>query len=148
MISATLAAQDVALPESARRQIDAAYPGWRLARVIPEVEAEIRERTPTWPPNLILGDFDGNRQTDIALLVEYADAAMSGGRAVRLLALLGDGTGFTMAAIEKAAPHDARQFLHLIRQAGEPDTIGVEFEAIGGHVWSYRNGKWQSSLAP
>lgn len=147
MVPLTLAAQDVALPDAVRRQIGAAHPGWKLAAVMPEVEREIRERTPAWPPNMILGDFDGNKQTDIAVLVEYPDTAVIGGRAVQLLAFLNTGKAFTMFVLEKAAPHDLRQFLHVIRDAREGDAIGVEYEAIGGHAWSYRNGKWQSRLA-
>jgi len=30
---------------------------------------------------------------------------------------------------------------------GAADAIGVKYEAIGGHAWSFRNGRWQSNLA-
>jgi hypothetical protein len=96
---------------------------------------------------MILGDFDGNKQTDVAVLVEYPEPALPGGRAVELFAFLGNGMVFTKFVLEKPAPLDLRQFLHLIREPGAGDAIGVEYEAIGGHAWSYRNGKWQSSLA-
>lgn len=132
------------LPSDIRRAIDEAHPGWRLAGVLPEIQSEILERTPTWPANLILGDYDGNGQTDVAVLVEYADAAIPGGRAVQLLAFLGEGQTFSRFVLEKAAPHDARQFLHLIRERPEGDAIGVEYEAIGGHAWRYRHNQWQS----
>ena len=36
------------------------------------------------------------------------------------------------------------QFLHLIRGEYEHDAIGVEYEAIGGHAWVFRDGRWQS----
>jgi hypothetical protein len=147
VVPLTLAGQDVALPADVRRQIDALHDGWKLAAVMPEVAGEIRERTPAWPPNMILGDFDGNRQTDVAVLVEYPDAALPGGRAVQLFAFLGSGTAFTRFALEPPAPLDSRQFLHLVRERGAADAIGVEYEAIGGHTWTFRNGKWQSSLA-
>jgi len=147
VVPLALAAQDVALPDDVRRQIDAAHAGWKLAAVIPEVEREIRERTPVWPPNMILGDFDGNKQTDVAVLVEYAQPGLPGGRAVQLLAFLGSGAAFTKFVLEAPAPLDPRQFLHLIREDGTSDAIGVEYEAIGGHAWTYRNGKWQSRLA-
>ncbi|MDO8678681.1 MAG: hypothetical protein Q7R30_08985 [Acidobacteriota bacterium] len=147
VVPLTLAAQDIALPDDVRRQIDAAHAGWKLAAVMPEVESEIRQRTPSWPPNLIVGDFDGNKQTDVAVLVEYPAPALPGGRAVQLLAFLGNGTAFTKFVLEPPAPLDPRQFLHLIRERGAGDAIGVEYEAIGGHAWSYRNGKWQSNPA-
>ena len=147
VVAVTAAAQDIALPAAVRRQIDAVHAGWKLAAVMPEVESEIRERTPSWPPNLIMGDFDGNKQTDVAVLVEYPAPALPGGRAVQLLAFLGNGAAFTRFVLEPPAPLDARQFLHLIRERGAADAIGVEYEAIGGHACSFRNGKWQSSLA-
>jgi hypothetical protein len=147
VVCATLAAQDVALPDGVRRQIDAVHPGWKLAAVMPEVAGEIRQRTPVWPPNMILGDFDGNQQTDVAVLVEYPEPKLPGGRAVQLFAFLGTGAGFTKFVLEPPAPLDLRQFLHLIREPGATDAIGVEYEAIGGHAWSYRDGKWQSRTA-
>ena len=147
VVPLALAAQDIALPDAVRRQIDTAHATWQLAAVTPEVGSEIRERTPRWPPNLILGDFDGNKQTDVAVLVEYPEPALPGGRAVQLFAFLGNGTAFMTFVLEPTAPLDPRQFLHLIRDPGNGDAIGVEYEAIGGHQWSYRNGKWQSSLA-
>lgn len=141
-------AQQVALPDAVRAHIDAAHPGWKLAGVVPEVDGEIRQRTPSWPPNLIFGDFDGNRETDFAVLVEYPDAAISGGRAVQLLAFLGNGKAFGAFVLEKAASHDPRQFLHLMRNPPGDDAIGVEYEAIGGHAWTYRNGRWHSNPTP
>ena len=147
IVPLTLAAQDIALPEGVRRQIGAAHAGWKLAAVTPEVGSEIRERTPRWAPNMILGDFDGNKQTDVAVLVEYPEPALPGGRAVQLFAFLGNGAAFTTFVLEPTAPLDPRQFLHLIREPGSGDAIGVEYEAIGGHAWSYRDGKWQSRLA-
>lgn len=133
------------LPSDVRRAIDATHPGWRLAAVLPEIEAEIQERTPTWPANLILGDFDGNAETDVAVLVEHSDPAIRGGRAVQLLAFLAERQAFTRYVLEDAAPHDARQFLHLIRERPQGDAIGVEYEAVGGHAWTYRDGRWQST---
>lgn len=147
VVPLALAAQDIALPVEIRRQVDAVHAGWTLATVMPEVESEIRERTPSWPPNLIVGDFDGNRQTDVAVLVEYPEPKFPGGRAVQLFAFLGNGTSFAKFVLEPPAPVDSRQFLHLVREPGTSDAIGVEYEAIGGHAWRFRNGKWQSSLA-
>ena len=147
VVPAVLAAQDVALPDDVRRQLDAAHSGWKLAAVLPEVAVEIRGRTPRWPPNMILGDFDGNKQTDVAVLVEYAEPAVPGGRAVQLFVFLGNSATFTKFVLEQPAPLDLRQFLHLIREPGAGDAIGVEYEAIGGHAWRYHDGKWQSSQA-
>jgi hypothetical protein len=127
----------IALPPGVNAALNTICTGWQIAPVIPEIAAEIKTRTPAWPPNLIPGDFNGDKQVDLAVLVECKGAS-------QLVAFLGDGSGFTMAVLEKPQPYDARQFLHLVRQEYEHDAIGVEFEAVGGHAWVYRDGRWQS----
>lgn len=133
-----LAAQTlITVPGSVRQDLDTACPGWALASVIPEVAAEIRTRTPSWPANVIPGDFNGDGQTDVAVLVECKGT-------VQLLAFLATASGFSKRVLEKPQPPDSRQFLHLIRQEYEYDAIGVEYEAIGGHAWVFRDNRWQS----
>ena len=127
----------IAVPAPVRADLDAACAGWRLAPVIPEVAAEVATRTPSWPPNLIPGDFNGDGQADVALLVDC------NGR-VELLAFLATASGFAKHNLEKPQPLDPRQFLHLIRKEYEHDAVGVEFDAIGGHAWIYRANRWQS----
>ena len=53
-------------------------------------------------------------------------------------------SGFSKQVLEKPQPLDPRQFLHLIRGEYEHDAIGVEYEAIGGHAWVFRDGRWKS----
>jgi hypothetical protein len=129
----------IAPPEAVRGELDAICKGWQLAPVIPEIAGEIRTRTPAWPPNLLPGDFNGDGQVDVAVLIECK------GRS-QLLAFLSTGSGFSKEVLEPPQPYDARQFLHLIRKEYEHDAIGVEYEAIGGHAWVYRNNRWQSVL--
>lgn len=127
----------IAPPDAVRAELDRACAGWRLAPVIPEVAEEIATRTPAWPPNLIPGDFNGDRETDVAMLVDCKGQ-------VQLHAFLATKTGFTKHVLGKPEPFDSRQFLHLIRKEYGDDAIGVEFEAIGGHAWVWRDGRWQS----
>jgi hypothetical protein len=130
----------IAPPGAVRKQLDAICTGWRLAPVIPEIAEEIKTRTPAWPPNLLPGVFNGDGQVDVAALIECEGSS-------QLVAFLSKGNdGFSSEILEKPQPYDARQFLHLIRQEYEHDAIGVEFEAIGGHAWVFRNGRWQSML--
>ena len=103
----------------------------------PEIAEEIKTRTPTWPPNLVPGDFNGDGQVDAAVLIECHGSA-------QLVAFLSNGAGFSKHVLEKPQPYDAREFLHLIRGEYEHDAIGVEYEAIGGHAWVFRDGRWQS----
>ena len=130
----------IAPPGAVRKELDAICTGWQLAPVIPEIAEEIKTRTPAWPPNLLPGDFNGDGEVDVAVLIECKGSS-------QLVAFLSKGNdGFSSEILEKPQPYDARQFLHLIRQEYEHDAIGVEFEAIGGHAWVFRNGRWQSVL--
>jgi hypothetical protein len=126
----------IPVPDAVRRDLDATCAGWQLAPVIPEIAEEIRTRTPTWPPNMIPGDFNGDERVDVAILAECKGS-------VRLLVFIGTSSGFSAQELEKPQPYDARQFLHLIRKEYEFDGIGVEYEAIGGHAWIWRAGRWQ-----
>jgi hypothetical protein len=127
----------IAVPDPVRADLDAVCAGWRLAPVMPEVAEEIRTRTPSWPANLIPGDFNGDGRADAAVLVDCKGS-------VQLLAFVATAAGFTKRVLEKPQPLDSRQFLHLIRKEYEHDAIGVEFEAVGGHAWVWRDGRWQS----
>jgi hypothetical protein len=127
----------IAVPDAVRKELDTLCAGWRLASVIPEVADEIRTRTPTWPPNLLPGDFNGDNAIDVAVLQECRGT-------VQLVVLLSRDGGFSREVLEKPEPHDPRQFLHLIRREYGHDAIGVEYEAVGGHVWVFRDGTWRS----
>lgn len=129
----------IAPPEAVTKQLEAICGGWQLAPVIPEIAAEINTRTPSWPPNLLPGDFNGDGKIDVAVLMECKGSS-------QLLAFMSTGEGFSKEVLEKPQPYDARQFLHLIRKEYEHDAIGVEFEAIGGHAWVFRDNRWQSVI--
>ena len=127
----------IAVPDAVRKELDTICAGWQLASVLPEIAEEIRTRTPTWPPNLLPGDFNGDGQVDAAVLLECKGN-------VQLAAFLWSERGFSTEILEKPQRHDSRQFLHLIRKEYDHDAIGVEYEAIGGHVWILRDRKWRS----
>ena len=129
----------IAPPDAVRKDLDSICKGWQLAPVTPEIAAEIKTRTPTWPPNLLPGDFNGDGKIDVAVLIECD------GRS-QLVAFLSSGSGFSKQVLEKPQPYDAREFLHLVRKEYEHDAIGVEYEAIGGHAWVFRDNRWQSLL--
>ncbi len=136
--TALVAAQTmIAVPEQVRRDLDASCAGWRLAPVLPEIEAEVRTRTPSWPVNMIPGDFNSDRRADVAVLAECKGT-------VQLIAFLSSGSGFSKQVLEPPQLFDPRQFLHLVRGEYEHDAIGVEYEAIGGHAWVLRDGRWKS----
>ena len=125
------------VPGPVRKDLDAICAGWKLSPVIPEIAEEIKTRTPTWPPNLLPGDFNGDREVDVAVLMECHGSA-------QLVVFLTTAKGFSMEVLEKPQPYDARQFLHLIVGEYEHHAIGVEYEATGGHAWVFRDGTWRS----
>lgn len=127
----------ISVPEAVGKELDSVCAGWQLAPVTPEIAAEIKTRTPTWPPNLLPGDFNGDGHIDVAVLIECS------GRA-QLVAFLSNGSGFSKHVLEPPQPYDPREFLHLIRKEYEHDAIGVEYESVGGHAWIFRDGRWQS----
>ena len=127
----------LAPPPAVRAELEKSCAGWRLAPVLPEIEQEIRTRTPSWPANMIPGDFNGDEQTDVAVLVECKGT-------VELIAFVAGGSGYAKHVLEPSQLFDPRQFLHLIRSEFEHDAIGVEYEAIGGHAWVWRDGRWQN----
>ena len=138
IVSLFLTAQTlIALPDTVRAELDKGCAGWQLAPVLPEIAEEIKTRTPSWPANMIPGDFNADKKTDVAVLVECKGT-------VELVAFLSGASGFTKQVLEPATLFDARQFLHLVRGEYERDAIGVEYEAIGGHAWVFRDGRWQS----
>lgn len=129
----------IAVPDAVRKELDSMCAGWTLASVLPEIAEEIKTRTPTWPPNLLPGDFNGDGAIDAAVLQECKGT-------VQLVAFLSGDGGFSTHVLEKPEPHDARQFLVLIRKEYGNDAIGVEYEAIGGHAWVFSGGQWQSRI--
>ena len=126
-------------PDAVRAELDAICKAWQLAPVTPEIAEEIKTRTPTWPPNLLPGDFNGDGKIDVAALIECDGSS-------QLVAFLSTGSGFSKQVLEKPQPYDAREFLHLVRKEYEHDAIGVEYEAVGGHAWVFRDNRWQSLL--
>lgn len=138
MLTMLVAMQAIlSFPAPIRADLDAACPGWRLAPVTTEIQAEIASRTPSWPPNLIPGDFNGDGETDAAALIECKGT-------VQLAVFMATASDFAKTILEKPQPLDSREFLHLIRGEYDHDAIGVEYDAIGGHAWVLKEGKWQS----
>ena len=127
----------IAPPPAVAAELATTCPSWKLAPVLPEIDREIHSRTPSWPANMIPGDFNGDRKADVAALVECEGT-------VELMVFVASGSGYAKHVLEPPQLFDPRQFLHLIRGEFEHDAIGVEYEAIGGHAWVFRDGRWQN----
>ena len=127
----------IEVPPPVAAELGKACASWKLAPVLPEIEREIHTRTPSWPANMIPGDFNGDNKADVAVLVECKGT-------VELVVFVASGSGYEKHVLEPSQLFDPRQFLHLIRGEFAHDAIGVEYEAIGGHAWVLRDGRWQN----
>jgi hypothetical protein len=150
-------AQQLDLPASVRGALGVRYQGWQLSSLYPDVAESLRARTAGGPLNLVRGDFDGNGEDDIAILVEYRRPQSSGDALVDVVAFLAKESHHEMLVIEGPDPHIGKQYIRAIPRGSrgydlntntdfvyERDAIGVEFEGTGGHTWIYRNGRFVS----
>ena len=87
----------IAVPDAVRKELDTICTGWQLASVLPEITEEIKTRTPTWPPNLFPGDFNGDGEVDVAVLLECKGS-------VQLAAFLLSGPGFSKEILKSRNP--------------------------------------------
>ena len=65
--------------------------------MLPEIAEEIKTRTPAWPPNLLPGDFNGDGEVDVAVLLECKGS-------VQLVAFLSSGPGFSRRSWKSRNP--------------------------------------------
>jgi len=147
------------LPESVKSVLDRRFPGWRFSEVSGEVQQFLRERHPGALPNLIKGDFDGNGQTDYAVLIEHGNFDRRGkafGRVVELLAFLRRGSGYKLFTLERTSPANPELYLTLAGKGAEGhdfhagrnfrypnDSIGFDFFGKAGGTYIYRRGKFR-----
>jgi hypothetical protein len=115
VVSAQGAAQIKAMPHAVAARLDAAFPGWTLAKAGAEPTAAVRDRFSSGPINLIQADFDGNGRADYALLIEYQSAAK---RVVvrHVIAFLDTGTSLVMYRIAHELEPDVNRVIVLRRR--------------------------------
>jgi hypothetical protein len=89
VLAAALLAPAPPLPPAVRREVDAAYPGWKFATVSPALRHLL---APGQRPEWVSGDFDGDGRRDYAVqLVRATPRADSAQLTVALLRRRGDG---------------------------------------------------------
>lgn len=60
------------VPTAIRSELDRRFLGWEFPVVRDEIRSFLREHiSPNARPEIIIGDFDGNGQSDYAMLIEY-----------------------------------------------------------------------------
>jgi hypothetical protein len=141
------------LPGSARRALDARYPGWRPAPIAAPIAEWFREYRFAWAPNQVRGDFDGDGTTDYALLI------VARGRE-RAVALMGRRAGTYQ--VQELADDPAEPYVYLLFyakgskdfdfQRGRPlrylnDSLGLMYFDKTPLTLTWRGGRFQRSLA-
>jgi len=109
---ATLAGADT-LPDPVSRLVEARYPGWRPAAVVPHITEWFREYRFRFEPNLVRADFNNDNQDDWAILL------IAGGRQVAIAAISSPKGSWRLFELASDTPDP---FTYLLLYArGEPD---------------------------
>ena len=109
------------LPRAVRRAVDAAYPGWRFATIIPELR---RELAPGQRPEWVSGDFDGDGRRDYAVQIVWAEAPPPQDSSQLTVALLRRPRGYARHVVHATGIHDG---IWLAR--GRRGSRNCDFEA-------------------
>src|SRR5687768_13261718 len=71
------------IPREIRSMLDKRFPGWKFPEVDESVLSFLKERvSPAARPEIITGDFDGNKKPDHAVLIKHGKVHDESGKAV------------------------------------------------------------------
>jgi hypothetical protein len=124
-----------------------------------DVNRFFKERWPDARPNLISGDFDGNGQTDYAMLIEHRNFDKTGKdftHLVEQLAFLKKGTSYKLYVLDQNTSATLELYLTLARK-GEVgrafstqrkfrypnDSISLSYFEKAGGTYIYRRGRFR-----
>lgn len=142
------------LPPDAAAAVEAKYPGFRMAPAAPQIEQWFREYGFASSPGLVAADFDQDGEKDWAVQV-----ITPRGRQVTV-ALLRRGGRWELHALSEDAP-DPFRYLLLFEKGDKDfdfrtlkpfrhtrDAVGVMHFNRTPVVYTWRNGRFRSALAP
>lgn len=142
------------LPEGITRKLNTQYPGWKFVDNYVIFEYTHPDRLKGYPfnPNLIKGDFDGNRQEDYALQISHSDTS---GTKHLFIAFLAQGNSFKQHILE-SNPGYKNHYLWLRKKGSKGYNFTTEkhfrfpSDAIEIVVWEkgaisyvYKSGKFR-----
>jgi len=158
-VSAAGVKNSAMLPRQISLRLNRQFPGWRFSRVSDDVTRFFSERWPDARPNLITGDFDGNRQLDYAILLEHSNFNEPGkafSHVVEQLVFLKKGATYQLHILDQRAPANLELYITLARkgEAGREfntqrifryphDSISVSYFEKAGGTYIYRRGKFR-----
>lgn len=109
----------VEIPKAVTDSLDKDYPGWRLSLVSEEVKTFFKERYPNDSPNIIAGDFDGNGDKDLAIILEHTNFNEPGKSFTHISAFVvyfNRGGKYKKHVIGEGAPADDIVYLNLVKR--------------------------------
>lgn len=144
----------VMLPIAARDAITRAQPGWRVSALSEKLTLEFTPSAMSPEPNVLVGDFDGNNETDYAVLVEYGVnprephgqllvvlQAQGVFRAVRVGRVFEpDGTRYLYPRAKGSTLYDLNADKEFVCTV---DAIGVHHEEGGCTTFVFKDGKFE-----
>ena len=149
----------VTLPASMKSILDRRFPGWSYLPVDDEIRKFLKEYVSEYArPDLINGDFDGNSQTDFAVLIEGKTRSPKGAsiemRKARLVVFLTKAAGFQIKVLD---PEGA--YLVLMKRGDwdysyetdqyftyQSDAIFAGIFEKGGTSYVYQQGRFRSII--
>lgn len=147
---------ELTLPENMRAALNQKFPGWKPAEVDESIHAFLKESvSPFARPDIMSGDFDGDRTIDYAVLIQQ-ELRVQKARAGRshefyLVIFLRPSKGFQMHVLNPEG-----EYLGLMRRGAwdydyaiqsfftyQHDTIFTGIFEKGGSSYIYKNGRFQ-----
>lgn len=71
--------QQLSLPKDCVKVLNKKYKGWKMATVANDVVDWFQKSKQLFKPNLIKGDWNGDKKTDYAVLIEVGKVQLNGG---------------------------------------------------------------------
>lgn len=139
------------LPSSIVADLNQRLPGWSLTLVEPEAVAFLKEYRPGQLPNVITGDFDGNKIKDYAVFVSspkidedyiYAYLQSDDGTYEAVDVAMFFRSGSRYLVLHKKGSQDSS--LHDTDLIYDNDSIGCDAYEMSGTVFVFRKGKFES----
>lgn len=146
--------QSTAIPARARAAMDQVRPGWQVAYVSKRLSDKFVPGPMSPEPNVLVGDFDGNGETDYAVLAQFRSGPENRSQLFALLRRQGN-----FRAVEATDPYelDPNRYLYPRAKGSELydlntneklvcqfDAIGLHYDCCGCRTFMFRDGRFHS----